>query len=170
MSPTRLTRWPLAVLVRTGLLDAGAPMAQTAQIDPAPTWRTIPAIIYNGLPFELRGLIGGPFGDQSENVGIATNGSATKFNLARHYTSPVSGGARDFTLEYGQVIPKPFCSLATGSLPQGGKHGHGPGPRGPCGHDQGEFGWGRELPELGEVREVAAAEIRRAVRAGLAVP
>ncbi len=52
-------------LMRTGLLDASAPVTPTAQINPAPTWRTIPAIIYNGLPVELRGLIGGPLGDQS---------------------------------------------------------------------------------------------------------
>ena len=97
-------------LMRTGLLDGSAPLTPTAQINPAPTFRTIPAIIYNGLPVELRGLIGGPLGDQSADVGIATNGSATLFNIASHYHGPMSGGVQDFTLTYGQVIPKPFCS------------------------------------------------------------
>jgi hypothetical protein len=97
-------------LMRTGLLDATAPVTPTAQINPAPTWRTIPAIIYNGLPVELRGLIGGPLSDQSTDVGIANNGSATLFNVARHYTGPMAGSVQDFTLTYGQVIPKPFCA------------------------------------------------------------
>lgn len=97
-------------LIRTGLLDAAAPVTSTAQINPSPTFRTIPAIIYNGLPVELRGLIGGPLGDQSADVGITNNGSATRFNIASHYHGPMSGSVQDFTLTYGQVIPKPFCA------------------------------------------------------------
>ncbi|HEX9610445.1 MAG TPA: hypothetical protein VF978_01070, partial [Gemmatimonadales bacterium] len=51
-------------LLRSGLLDAGVPLFATGTINPSP-FHEIPAVIYNGLPLELRGVIGGPSGDVS---------------------------------------------------------------------------------------------------------
>jgi hypothetical protein len=61
-------------LARTGLL--GAAPAPTAAITAAPAHRTIPAVIYNLLPADLRMLIGGPLGNVTTDVGIANDGRA----------------------------------------------------------------------------------------------
>jgi hypothetical protein len=94
-------------LARTGLLTA-APVA-TSQISPAPTHRAIPAVIYNGLPPELRGLIGGPPVPASD-VGIANDGRATVFQLDGTAPPAAPHTTQRFTINYDQVIPKPFCA------------------------------------------------------------
>src|SRR5690606_11332242 len=66
-------------LARSGLL--GAPPSQTGAINAAPTFRTIPAPIYNGVPVSLRAAIGGPLANVPDPVGISTNGSATVLTL-----------------------------------------------------------------------------------------
>lgn len=97
-----------ADFLRSGLLDAANPVVPTDQINQSP-FRTIPAIIYNGLPEELKQLIGGPAGSVDTDVPIGTDGHAMILNLAN--SSPVVPGTfeQDFTLTYDQVIPKPFC-------------------------------------------------------------
>lgn len=93
---------------RSGLL--GAPPAATDPINPAPTYREIPAVIYNGIPASLRAFIGGPPGDVTDPVGIVTDGRATVFTLAGSVPEDLSRVVREQTLEFGQTIPKPFCS------------------------------------------------------------
>ncbi|MCI0435162.1 MAG: hypothetical protein L0271_16215 [Gemmatimonadetes bacterium] len=95
-------------LVRTGLL--GAAPASSAQINPAPGYRDIPAIIYNGLPVALRALIGGPLGNVAAPVPITTDGRATIFALAFYPTAEPRSTEDRFTIVFGQVIPRPFCT------------------------------------------------------------
>lgn len=96
-----------ADLARSGLL-AAAP-AQTAPINAAPTFREIPAAIYNLLPADLRAVIGGPAGQVSAPVGIATDGRATRFDLAG--SAPEAGGTtQQFVIDFDQIIPRPFCA------------------------------------------------------------
>jgi hypothetical protein len=95
-----------ADMARSGLL-AAAPAA-TGIINDAPTFREIPQVIYNLLPVELRAAIGGPLGDVSAPVGIATDGRASRFDLGG--VAPAAGGTRQhFVIEYDQVVPRPFC-------------------------------------------------------------
>jgi hypothetical protein len=98
----------IADFIRSGLLDPNMPMVPTAQINPAP-FRTIPAIIYNGMPPELRMLIGGPTGDVTEDVPILTDGHAVILNLAGKVPRVPETRVQDFVINFDQVIPKPFC-------------------------------------------------------------
>ena len=66
----------VADFVRTGLLDPTLPFFTTGPINPAP-FGTIPAVIYNGIPTALRQAIGGPLGDVTDAVPIASSGHAT---------------------------------------------------------------------------------------------
>jgi hypothetical protein len=99
----------VADFMRTGLLDSSAPIIPTSQINDSP-FRTIPAVIYNGLPAELRMLIGGPMGDVTDDVPIATDGHAIILNLADREAPSPGVTHHDFTITYGQLIPKPFCA------------------------------------------------------------
>jgi hypothetical protein len=94
--------------VRSGLLDPATPLGSTGAINDSP-FREIPAQIYNAIPAELHAIIGGPAGPVTAPVAIATDGRATVFHVAaepeRH-----GGTVQDLVLQYGQVIPKPFCS------------------------------------------------------------
>ncbi|MEW6051118.1 MAG: hypothetical protein AB1644_08685 [Candidatus Zixiibacteriota bacterium] len=96
-------------LMRSGLLDPDIPMMPTGQINPAP-FREIPDIIYNGLPVELRALIGGPLGNVSAPVPIGTDGVAMILNLGGSVTWTPGIWVQDFVINFDQVIPKPFCS------------------------------------------------------------
>jgi hypothetical protein len=96
-------------LIRSGLLDSDVPYLLTGQINPSP-FGEIPPIIYNGLPTELRAAIGGPAGDVSDPVPIASDGKATILRLAESVKSSGEVGKQDFTINFEQVIPKPFCS------------------------------------------------------------
>jgi hypothetical protein len=95
--------------MRSGLLDPTAPLFPTAPINDAP-FRTIPAVIYNELPVELRGLIGGPLGDVGDDVPIGTDGCATVLNLAGKAARVAGVRDKDIVIDFNQVIPKPFCS------------------------------------------------------------
>ena len=97
----------VADLMRTGL--AGAAPATTPAIHAAP-FRDIPAVIYNLLPVELKAVTGGPLGEASDAVPIPTDGSATIVTMAS--AAPVVPGnwEYDTPVEFGQVVPKPFCS------------------------------------------------------------
>ena len=96
-------------IMRTGLLDPDVPMIPTDQINEAP-YGAIPAIIYNGLPVELRGLIGGPLGDVTEDVPIVNDGHTAILNLASAVVAEPSIRNNQFVVQFGQVVPKPFCS------------------------------------------------------------
>ncbi|OGC78320.1 MAG: hypothetical protein A2Z27_04040 [candidate division Zixibacteria bacterium RBG_16_50_21] len=96
-------------LLRSGLLDGAIPFVQSQQINPAP-YKDIPAIIYNGLPVELRAAIGGPLGDVTDPVPILSDGKATIFNAAESFGF-TPGKFKEFSvINFNQVIPKPFCS------------------------------------------------------------
>lgn len=99
-------------LLRTGLLDPSNPVGSTGPINATP-FRTIPAVIYNGLPVELRAVIGGPAADQAADVPIQNDGAATVFNLAGAAAQTSATALQDFTLQFNQVIPKPFCSAGS---------------------------------------------------------
>jgi hypothetical protein len=87
---------------------AAAP-APTGLITTAPTFRSIPAPVYNGLPSALKALTGGPSGPVSEPVGIPNDGRATVLVVAEDV--PGAGGTtKELALTFGQVIPKPFCA------------------------------------------------------------
>ena len=96
-----------ADLARSGLL--GAAPAATGALNAAPSYRAIPAVIYNGLPAELAQLVGGPAAPVAQDVPIATDGRATVLTLAKR--APQAGPtSQRFTLTYGQVVPRPLCA------------------------------------------------------------
>ena len=96
-------------MIRAGIV-ARAQIAGTGPISPAP-FRTIPAVLYNGLPAGLQQAIGGPVGQVTDDVGIGTDGKATIIDIASDL--PVDGGVDSdqiLSLAYDQTIPRPFCS------------------------------------------------------------
>jgi len=97
----------VADLVRSGLL--GAAPAPTDVITSEPTFRTIAAPIYNGLPDELKVAIGLPPGQSDVDVPMPNSGRAMILNVAG--AVPVVAGSWNEALEvgFGQLIPKPFC-------------------------------------------------------------
>jgi hypothetical protein len=96
--------------LRSGLLDETVPMFPTQQINDAPTWRGIPAIIYNELPVELRAAIGGPLGDVTDSVGIGNDGHATVLNIAEDFGWSPDVARQQLTFNYDVVTEKPFCA------------------------------------------------------------
>jgi hypothetical protein len=84
-------------------------MIPTQQINPSP-WRTIPAMIYEGIPEELRALIGGPSGEVTADVPINNDGYAVILNLVETVPRVAETRFQDFVIEFGQVVPKPFCA------------------------------------------------------------
>jgi hypothetical protein len=101
-------------LARSGLL--GAAPADAGAINAAPSHRSIPALIYNGLPVELRAVIGGPLGNVTSPVGIPTNGHPTAFLLAGAAPPAAASAVQHFTIDFNQVIPKPFCAAGPGDF------------------------------------------------------
>ena len=95
--------------LRSGLLDPNVPLIPTDQINPSP-FGTIPAVIYNGLPVEIRQLIEGPLEDVNQDVPIKTNGHAVILNLADKAARQAEVRNQDLVINYDQVVPKPFCS------------------------------------------------------------
>jgi hypothetical protein len=104
-----------ADLARTGLLDASTPMFPSDPLHPSP-YRTIPEVLYNQLPPELKGVTGGPAGDAGAPVPIWTDGTAMAFNVARARALEAGIARRQFTIPFDQVIPKPFCAPGAGSF------------------------------------------------------
>lgn len=104
--------WELAeALVAADLARAGALTAApglTGAITPAPSYRAINPLVYNGLPPSLKALTGGP-DVASDPVPLGNDGRAQVLAVAR--TGPDGPEVyRDaFTLEFDQTIPKPFC-------------------------------------------------------------
>ena len=99
-----------ADLVRAGLIDPSAPPTASSPITPAPNFRSIPAMIYNGLPPELTQMIGGPLPPVFADVPLPNDGLATILPLA--WSPPVQGGFHTLThtATYDQFVPRPFCS------------------------------------------------------------
>jgi hypothetical protein len=95
--------------LRSGLLDPATPLGSTGPINDVP-FRAIPEQIYNGIPADLKTLIGGPAGSVSAPVPIATDGQATVFNLVAGFAGDPVGSEQRFVIQYGQVIPRPFCA------------------------------------------------------------
>ena len=93
-------------LVRSGLL-AAAP-AETAPINEAPSFGVIRMAIYNGMPAGLQLLNAGQTGPVSADVPVATDGKATILSLRE--APRALGRTNNFTITFGQVIPKPFCA------------------------------------------------------------
>ena len=108
--------WELAEAIvkvdflRSGLLDPAAPVGVTAPITPAPTYRTINPLIYNGLPAALWTLIGGPSGPVAAPVPIPNDGRAVVLNLASAHEAERAIIRRTVVINFNQTIPKPFCS------------------------------------------------------------
>src|SRR5438128_3257766 len=97
----------VADFVRSGLLDPALPLFPTDAITTSP-FREIPAVIYNGIPPELRAAIGGPLGNVSTPVPIANDGHATVLNLAASEAGQPLLAQRRFVQSFNQVIPQPF--------------------------------------------------------------
>lgn len=104
-------RFLIVDFVRSGLL--GAAPTSTGPINDAPSFRTIPAVIYNGVPVQLRAAFGGPLGNQTAAVGIGTDGMATVLVLAGAVEVTASEDVEELVITYGQVVPKPFCASPT---------------------------------------------------------
>jgi hypothetical protein len=97
-------------MLRSGLLDPTVPLVETELINAAPSFREIPAVIYNALPIELKVYIRGPLEPVTDPVPIETNGKARIFNVA--VAQPILAGTttQDFVLTYEQIVPKPICN------------------------------------------------------------
>jgi hypothetical protein len=96
-------------LMRSGLLVASGP-GQTGAINQAPSFREIPDFVYNQLPAELVAVTGGPAQPVSGPVPIASDGAASVLHLASAPAVTAGSTTESFTIEFGQVIPKPLCS------------------------------------------------------------
>lgn len=101
-------------LARSGM---GGPVGAAA-INDAPAFRTIAAQIVAALASDptltpLLGIAcppGVPWAcDGSDDVGILTDGSATIVAVTGDPTAPTGSFRRTATIEFNQVIPKPFC-------------------------------------------------------------
>lgn len=103
----------VADFLRTGLLDGSTPVSLSGPLNPAP-YREIPAIIYNGLPSSLRALAMGPAGDVTDPVPLVTDGQATILHLAGAAAVEPEVVRQELTLQFDQVIPKPFCASGPG--------------------------------------------------------
>jgi len=100
-------------LARTGLL--GASPAATQAITKAP-FRTIPTVIYNGLPPALRQLVGGPPAPVTTAVPIGSDGRATVLVLAGRAPSKPGPAIQQFVINFDQIVPKPFRASGPNDL------------------------------------------------------
>lgn len=110
----RVLSWGLARdivmvdMLRSGLL-AAAPSV-TGPISASPTYRDIDPQIYNGLPDELIALIGGPPKPVAAPVPMPSDGRAAIFHLEGTPAPTPGTFTQQFTITYGQLVPKPLCS------------------------------------------------------------
>jgi hypothetical protein len=95
-------------IIRSGAL-AAAP-EETPPINPAPSFRTIRTVIFNGLPVELRYALGLPLDDQADPVPLPTDGHATVLTLHQPLERERTTTHRERDQIFNQVIPRPFCS------------------------------------------------------------
>ena len=94
-------------LVRSGLL--GAPPGATDVFTAAPTFRTIPAPVFNGLPDALKAALDLPLGPSPTDVAIPNDGRATVLTVAGAVPVVADSRSEAFEIPFGQLIPKPFC-------------------------------------------------------------
>jgi hypothetical protein len=107
--------WELAEQFVTAELQRAGALASAPKpllgLTPGPTFRTIPAQIYNGLPAALTGLIGGPATPVAADVGIANDGHTLSLDVAGSAAIVDGPGrTRDLDLSFNQAVPRPFCS------------------------------------------------------------
>jgi hypothetical protein len=95
--------------MRSGLLDPATDIIPAFGINESP-WKAIPAIIYNGLPVELKAMIEGPLDSVTVDVPIKNDGHAMILNLQATAPRQAEVRIQDFIIQYGQTVPKPFCS------------------------------------------------------------
>ncbi len=96
-------------MIRAGILAAAPTL--TGQINAAPTFREIRAPVYAGIPPVLKAIAGITAGPQ-----IPTNGQATLFNIGRAEPIVPDVVEQQFTIQFNQFIPKPFCGGPTDFL------------------------------------------------------
>ena len=96
-------------MIRAGIL-AGAP-GLTGQINAAPTFREIRAPVYAGIPAALKAIAGITAGPQ-----IPTDGRAHLFNVGTAEPIVADVVEQQFTIQFNQFIPKPFCGGPTDFL------------------------------------------------------
>lgn len=101
-------------LTRAGLLDQTTPTETTGSINEAPSFRTIPAMLYNGIPDPIKVLIGTPPGPSATDVPISSDGEGTVLHLSSAPTVMPGVKVTSQTVDFQQVIPRPFC--ASGSF------------------------------------------------------
>ncbi len=101
-------------MMRAGLLDADVPMLPTGLINDAPSFRSIPVVIYNLLPPELVDLIDGPPQPVTEDVPLDSDGQGTIFNLATAAPVVTDDYTATTTVQFEQMVPRPFCSEGPG--------------------------------------------------------
>lgn len=99
----------VADLMRSGVLDPTTPVVSAGAINESP-FDAIPANIYNGLPEELRSIIGGPLGDVTQDVSMTNDGHASLLRVATRMPYHTGGTTQDFILNFDQMIPKPICA------------------------------------------------------------
>ena len=96
-------------MIRAGIL-ASAP-GLTGQINAAPTFREIRAPVYAGIPAALKAIAGITAGPQ-----IPTDGRARLFNVGKAEPIVADVVEQQFTIQFNQFIPKPFCGGPTDFL------------------------------------------------------
>jgi hypothetical protein len=95
-------------MIRSGLIDPSVTPSQP--ITETPSWRTIPSVIFNQIPPELRGALGYPTGDIDYDFPIPNDGSASIMRVLSP-AALISGPTNQTVhIDFGQVIPKPICA------------------------------------------------------------
>ena len=102
-----------ADLIRTGILSAAPGIS--APITPTPVFGRDPieVPVYNSLPVGLRALIGGPLGNVSSPVTPVNDGRARLFIIGKAEPIVADLSEQEFTLQFNQTVPKPFCAGPT---------------------------------------------------------
>ena len=105
--------WELAEqIVVSDLMRCGLEVSASSSggINAAPSFRSIPAVIYNGIPDGLKFLAGLPPGPTATDVPIPSDGQATVLHVEGEVSGVADIREESFTLQFSQIIPKPFCS------------------------------------------------------------
>ncbi len=95
-------------MIRSGLIDPNVIPSQP--ITEVPSWRTIPAVIFNQIPPELRGALGYPTGDIDYDFPIPNDGSASIMHVLNPATLISGATDQSARVDFGQLIPKPICA------------------------------------------------------------
>jgi hypothetical protein len=112
----------VADLRRTGLVDQATGLMPTGPISASPTYRTIPAIIYNALPPQLIFLIEQfeqvdlPEQPVGADVPLGSDGSAMILEVVGSVASEPGSWHGTATAVYDRIVPKPFCASGPGEF------------------------------------------------------